>query len=283
MRGKVVWTLCAGALLGLTVFLWTGLSAESQVSASETPDLTGVYYPFNPGGRGRGAAPAAPTNTPPPPPTRTAPTSDGSQGRGPNAPRLTPEYMEQWEIIRDSRISGSYEYDNIANCLPPGMPAMMGMAYGMEVMQNENRITFFSEWQDAMRRVYLDGRQPSERVSERPHIRRLLHRTLGRGHARRRNGVAQRQLLHRRFVAAQRRDDGDRTHPVHRHGYPRGPHYGLRPGCPRRTLGDYTHLPKSVASQRRTSRVCLRRRTAGLSAIATFLAGFRREEMDPAL
>ncbi len=168
MRKIVVWTSCAGALLGLTVFISAGLNAESQISASETPDFTGVYYPFNPGGRGRGAAPVAPTNTPPPPPTRTAPTSDGSQGRGPNAPQLTPEYMEIWEIIRESRISGSYEYDNIANCLPPGMPAMMGMAYGMEVMQNENRITFFSEWQDAMRRVYLDGRQPSERVLNDP-------------------------------------------------------------------------------------------------------------------
>jgi hypothetical protein len=67
-----------------------------------------------------------------------------------------------------SRISGSYEYDNIANCLPPGMPAMMGMAYGMEVMQDEQKITFFSEHQDALRRVYLDGRKPSERVLNDP-------------------------------------------------------------------------------------------------------------------
>ena len=65
-------------------------------------------------------------------------------------------------------MGGSYEYDNIANCLPPGMPAMMGMAYGMEVMQNDNRITFFSEWQDALRRVYLDGREPSDRVLNDP-------------------------------------------------------------------------------------------------------------------
>ena len=62
----------------------------------------------------------------------------------------------------------SYEFDNNAKCLPPGMPAMMGMAYGMEVMQDERKITFFSEHQDALRRVYLDGRTPSERVLNDP-------------------------------------------------------------------------------------------------------------------
>jgi hypothetical protein len=48
------------------------------------------------------------------------------------------------------------------------MPAMMGMAYGMEIMQSEDRITFFSEHQDALRRVYLDGREPSQTVLDDP-------------------------------------------------------------------------------------------------------------------
>ncbi len=39
---------------------------------------------------------------------------------------------------------------------------MMSMGYGMEIMQDEQKITFFSEHQDALRRVYLDGRKPSE-------------------------------------------------------------------------------------------------------------------------
>src|SRR5690606_18917628 len=90
---------------------------------SERPDFSGVYYPYTPGSA---AAPARPPRSgePLPPPTRSAPTSDGSQGRGPNAPKLTPEYLEQWNAIAASRIAGSYETDNIANCLPPGMPAM---------------------------------------------------------------------------------------------------------------------------------------------------------------
>jgi hypothetical protein len=129
------------------------------------PDFSGVYFPYSPDGP---AAPARASNEPLPPPTRTGPTSDGSLGRRPSDPKLTPEYLAQWEVIAASRTGGSYEYDNIANCLPPGMPAMMGMAYGMEIMQTGDRITFFSEHQDALRRVYLDGREPTESVLNDP-------------------------------------------------------------------------------------------------------------------
>lgn len=134
-----------------------GVSASADV-----PDFSGVYFPYTPGEPA--TAPARPDNAPLPPPTRTGPTSDGSLGRRPSDPKLTPEYLARWEVIAASRTSGSYEYDNIANCLPPGMPAMMGMAYGMEVMQTADKITFFSEHQDALRRVYLDGRQPTEAI-----------------------------------------------------------------------------------------------------------------------
>ena len=70
--------------------------------------------------------------------------------------------------MRKSRMSGSYEFDNNAKCLPPGMPAMMSMAYGMEILQTKDKITFFSELNDAMRRVFLDGRQPTARHLDDP-------------------------------------------------------------------------------------------------------------------
>ena len=141
------------------------------------PDFSGVYYPINPFGaaalgRGPAAGKAPPADGkqkgPPPRPTQSAPLSDGSQGRSPDAPSLKPEYMAKWEMIRKSRMAGSSEYDNTAKCLPPGMPAMMSMAYGMEVMQNKDKITFFSELNDALRRVYLDGRKPSQKVLDDP-------------------------------------------------------------------------------------------------------------------
>jgi hypothetical protein len=131
-------------------------------AAGNRPTFAGVYYPAQQGG---GAPPPARRpGEPLPPPTRSSPTSDGSQGRSPDAPKLTPEYLAKWNVIAASRTSGSYEYDNIHNCLPPGMPAMMSMGYGMEIMQDEQKITFFSEHQDALRRVYLDGRKPSPEV-----------------------------------------------------------------------------------------------------------------------
>jgi hypothetical protein len=136
--------------------------AAAKTPTSERPSFAGVYYPA----QGEGGPPRPPPRlgTPLPPPTRSSPTADGSQGRGPDAPQLTPEYLAKWNVIAKSRIAGSYEYDNIANCLPPGMPAMMSAAYGMEIMQDEQKITFFSEHQDALRRVYLDGRKPSQQV-----------------------------------------------------------------------------------------------------------------------
>ena len=136
----------------------------APTAAGNRPNFAGVYYPAQQGGQGPAAAPARRPNDPLPPPTRSSPTSDGSQGRGPDAPKLTPEYLAKWNVLAKSRISGSYEYDNIHNCLPPGMPAMMSAAYGMEIMQDEQKITFFSEHQDALRRVYLDGRKATPEI-----------------------------------------------------------------------------------------------------------------------
>jgi hypothetical protein len=145
----------------------------AQSPAASPPDFSGVYYPVQEGRGGGGqragaAASGARQGGPPARPTQSAPLSDGSQGRAPTAPSLTPEYLAKWEMMRKSRIAGSYEFDNNAKCLPPGMPAMMGMAYGMEVMQVKDRITFFSELNDALRRVYLDGRKPSPKVLDDP-------------------------------------------------------------------------------------------------------------------
>src|ERR1700735_4958128 len=147
-------------LLGLMVGVM-GLHAQSAA-----PDFSGVYYPLNP--FGRFAAPPNAPKGPPVRPTASAPLSDGSRGRTPDEPSLTPEYMAKWQMISKTRVAGSSEYDLTAKCLPPGMPAMMRMDYGMEVMQNKDKITFFGELNDALRRVYLDGRKPSQKVLDDP-------------------------------------------------------------------------------------------------------------------
>jgi hypothetical protein len=137
-------------------------AAPRAAAVGDRPNFAGVYYPAQQGGPV--AAPPRRANEPLPPPTRSSPTADGSQGRGPDAPKLTPDYLAKWNAIAASRISGSYETDNVHNCLPPGMPAMMSAAYGMEIMQDAEKITIFTEHQDAMRRIFLDGRKPSAQV-----------------------------------------------------------------------------------------------------------------------
>ena len=146
-----------------------GLATAGALCAQTPADFSGVYYPVNPFGQFRGgpAAGARPSG-PPPRPTASAPLADGSTGRRPDEPVLTSEYMAKWKEISKTLVAGSPEYDLTAKCLPPGMPAVMSMFYGMEVMQGKDRITFFSELNDAMRRVYLDGRKPSQKVLDDP-------------------------------------------------------------------------------------------------------------------
>jgi hypothetical protein len=175
----IVWMPGTAILFGLALIPAQPVPLAAQgppasTAASATPpDFSGVYYPV-PQGRGApgqraGAPPAgAQRGGPLPRPTTSAPLADGSQGRSPDAPSLTPEYMAKWEMMRRSRIAGSYEFDNNARCLPPGMPAMMSMAYGMEVMQTKDKVTFFSELNDALRRVYLDGRKPTPKILDDP-------------------------------------------------------------------------------------------------------------------
>jgi hypothetical protein len=177
---KIIASLFAG--LSAAILLAVALGPErpaaqtstgSSASSTAPPDFSGVYYPVQQGrgggGQRAGAPPAgAARSGPPPRPTTSAPISDGRQGRSADAPSLTPEYMAKWEMMRKSRMAGSYEFDNNAKCLPPGMPAMMTMAYGLEVMQVKDKITFFSELNDALRRVYLDGRKPTPKILDDP-------------------------------------------------------------------------------------------------------------------
>ena len=136
------------------------------------PDFTGVYFPINPFGNVRPAnppapAPAAGTRGAVPPP-RPVLVLDGREGRPDNAPKLTPEYLAKWEVIRKSRMAGSPEYDPNVRCVSGGMPNMMSMTYGMEVQQTKDRITIYGELNDVYRRIYLDGRKPSAKQLDDP-------------------------------------------------------------------------------------------------------------------
>ncbi len=116
--------------------------------------------------RPHAAAPRRPGSAAAPP--RPAAVIDGRDGRPATAPKLTAEYLAKWEVMRKSRMAGSSDTDPNANCLSAGMPSMMGMAYGMEIQHTKDKVTIYGELNDVYRRIYLDGRKPSQRTLDDP-------------------------------------------------------------------------------------------------------------------
>jgi hypothetical protein len=165
---KTIALLCAAL-----VCLLPGSTASIRAQETQAhPDFTGVYYTFNPNAAARGRAGAPPgaagargTAAAPP---RPVPVIDGREGRPATAPKLRPEYLAKWEIMRKSRMAGSSETDPNANCLSAGMPGMMGMAYGMEIQHTKDKVTIYGELNDVYRRIFLDGRKPSQRTLDDP-------------------------------------------------------------------------------------------------------------------
>src|SRR5215470_9930907 len=108
IMAKTVALLCL-----LFVMFISGATLLAQ--GTSKPDFTGVYAPINPFGQARArAAAAAPPATPPPaagtnaggvPPPRPVLVLDGREGRPADAPKLTPEYLAKWEVIRKSRMA----------------------------------------------------------------------------------------------------------------------------------------------------------------------------------
>jgi len=154
-------------------------TASLRAQGTPPPDFTGVYSPIDPFGQARGGRAAAPPPAPAPspaagtrgeavPPPRPVLVLDGRAGRPDNAPKLTPEYLAKWEVIRKSRMAGSSEFDPNARCLSAGMPNMMSMTYGMEVQHTKDKITMYGELNDVYRRIFLDGRKPLQKVLDDP-------------------------------------------------------------------------------------------------------------------
>ena len=153
----------------LLCFLLLVTTSSLRSQGTPPPDFTGVYMPIDPFGQfRRPAAPPPATSDGGLPAPRPVLVLDGREGRPANAPKLTPEYLAKWEVIRQSRIAGSDEFDPNVRCLSAGMPSMMSMTYGMEIQHTKDKITMYGELNDVYRRIFLDGRQPSQTVLDDP-------------------------------------------------------------------------------------------------------------------
>jgi hypothetical protein len=112
-------------------------TAADWAALAKLPDFTGVWeVGFGaPGGRGGGGR--------------------GARAGGPPAgPQLTPAYAEK----RRARLANAPEDSQAANCLPPGMPGIMGQPYPMEFLLTPGLVTIVIEAYTQVRHIYTDGR-----------------------------------------------------------------------------------------------------------------------------
>jgi hypothetical protein len=132
-----------------TVADWTALA--------KLPDFTGVWEATTVGGgraaarvtgAGAGAAGAARGGGAP----RAG--GGGRAGGPPRGPQLTAEYAAKKRDIE----AHPAEDSESANCLPPGMPGMMGQPYPYEFLVTPGKVTIVGEAYMQVRHIYTDGR-----------------------------------------------------------------------------------------------------------------------------
>ena len=117
------------------------------VAVGKLPDFTGVWEVGFGAPAGRGGAPG------------------GGRGRGgpPAGPQLTPAYAEK----RRANLAKGAEDSQTANCLPPGMPGIMGQPYPMEFLLTPGVVTIVIEAYSQVRHIYTDGRPLPEDPEQR--------------------------------------------------------------------------------------------------------------------
>jgi hypothetical protein len=126
-------------------------TAADWAALAKLPDFTGVWEVGlgGGGGRGRGATKGAPAAG--------APGGGAARGRGsaPAGPSLTPAYLAK---AKEMAAQARPEENETANCLPPGMPGIMGQPYPMEFLMTPGLITVVIEAYSQVRHIYTDGR-----------------------------------------------------------------------------------------------------------------------------
>ena len=119
-------------------------TAPDWAALAKLPDFTGVWEMSLGGGGGRGGARGAGRGAAAP----------GGGGRA-AGPSLTPEYAAKKKALE----AQGAEDNQTANCLPPGMPGIMGQPYPMEFLLTPGQVTIVIEAYQQVRHIYTDGRK----------------------------------------------------------------------------------------------------------------------------
>jgi hypothetical protein len=120
---------------------------------AKLPDFSGVWE--RGGGGGGQAGNRAPAPTSGAPAQRGGRGGQGAAGGRGGGPVFTPQY----EAMRTAAAKDPQPEDNsTANCLPPGMPGIMGQPYPMEFLLTPGKVTIVIEAYTQVRHIYTDGR-----------------------------------------------------------------------------------------------------------------------------
>jgi hypothetical protein len=144
IRASRAWTIAATVTFcaGLP-----GLPAHAASKASDTAWISGMWESQWPGDqlpKPGAPRPQRPVEVPPAP--------------------LKPEYVAKYQAARKAIADASAKGqpiagENVTECLPQGMPAMMAPGFPMEVIATPQQINMTQEAYSQTRRIYLDRKQ----------------------------------------------------------------------------------------------------------------------------
>jgi hypothetical protein len=157
LASVVAAVLAVGAVFTVSAQDWKTKppTPADWAAMTKLPDFNGVWEAGRapaPAGAARGAAGqgGAPGGAAP----RGGAAAAGRAGGAPAGPQLTPAYAAK----RQELVSRRAEDNDTANCLPPGMPGIMGQPYPMEFLLTPGKITIVIEAYTQVRHIYTDGR-----------------------------------------------------------------------------------------------------------------------------
>jgi hypothetical protein len=132
-------------------------TAAEWASLAKLPDFNGVWESAPGGGAGRAAsatvAPGGRGDAAAKGGRAPAASGAGRAGRG-GGPSLTPAYAAKAK----ERAANPAEDAQAANCLPPGLPAIMNQPYPMEFLLTPGKVTIVIEAYTQVRHIYTDER-----------------------------------------------------------------------------------------------------------------------------
>jgi hypothetical protein len=146
--GILAAALAFGPAAAAQVVVRTAPTVADWAALAKRPDFTGVWETAPGGGRGGGGRGAAPAGA-----------SAGRAGRGGGqggGPSLTPAYAAKAQTQASQ--TNKPEDNQTANCLPPGLPGIMGQPYPIELLLTPGQMTIVIEAYTQVRHVYIDGR-----------------------------------------------------------------------------------------------------------------------------